>query len=499
MRREAPTTRIKPARLSSKSGGAALATLCLVLSSPGLAAEESAGGTSIRSELEAQASGEGRLPSMARLFRLALDNDSDLASQRYELRATEKEIDKAWSELKPQVSGSASYTYQVSDNFYTDNPNYDPSNDRVSADNEARYEGETRDTSWQVSLSQPLFSVERWRGVDQAEAQVEAARLQLAVGESKLAMSVVEAYLNAFLASRKVGLLESKEESLELKHRQASRSFDLGVGDRINVLESQSRLDQAVADRIKAENQLDSSLSELERLTGLRPTFGHSLGDLQSAQLEPVEGKLGDWLEQATNNLEVELAERRSDVAEVKTEVRRAGHYPEVSLNLSYSDRGSNDPFRDSRDGQASVQLDVPIYQGGYTSANVRQGELSAMASQESLTNARRVARQEVRKRYRNINGNLRQLSALGQSIESSRLFLQAAEKGEQLGLRDLVDVLDARAELYDLRIQYIDSIRQYMMDRLHLELAIGDLASDDLMNVMGTLHALTRSSQKAD
>lgn len=442
--------------------------------------------------------GDSTLPRLAELFGLALENDSDLASQRYQLQATEQEVGKAWSQLKPQVSASGGYTYQESDNYYTDNPQYDPSNDLTSSDNEARFVGRTRDANWQLSLSQPLFSVERWRGVDKAETQVEAARLQLAVGESELAMSVVEAYLEAFLASRKVGLLDSKRESLELQHRQASRSYELGVGDRLNVLEAQSRLDQAVADRIEAENQLDAAVGEIERLTGQRPVFGQALGDLSTFNPPRAEGGLEAWLPRTTDNLEVMLADRQLGVAAADTQARRGGYYPEVTLNLSYSDRASNDPFRESRDGRASVQLDMPLYRGGYTSANVRQGELSTLAREASLTNAQRLARQEVRERLRNLEGNRRQLNALEQSIESSRLFLEAAEKGEQLGLRDLVDVLDARAELYDLRIQYVDTVRQLLLDRLKLEVAVGDLGSDDLLSTMEALRDLTHTSATA-
>lgn len=437
------------------------------------------------------------LPRLPELFVLALENDSDLASQRYELQATEEEVDKAWSQLKPQVSASGGYSYQESDNYYTNNPDYDPSNEFRSSDDEARYEGQTRDVNWQVSLSQPLFSVERWRGVDKAESQVEAARLQVAVGENKLAMSLVEAYLNAFLASRKVGLLEAKRESLALQHRQASRSYELGVGDRLNVLESQSRLDQAVADRIQAENELEDALGELERLTGQRLAFGQSLGDLRSVELAEVAGNVDEWLPRTADNLEVVLASRRLGLAEADTDVRRGGYYPEVSLNLSYSDRDSNDPYRVSQDGRASVQLELPIYRGGYTSANVRQGELSSLAREASLTNARRLARQQVRESLRNIAGSRRQLNALGRSIDSSRLFLEAAEKGEQLGLRDLVDVLDARAELYDLRIQYVDTVREYLLERLKLEVAVGDLGSDDLVRTMVTLQAMARTSEQ--
>ncbi|ALM54010.1 hypothetical protein BJB45_08680 [Halomonas huangheensis] len=474
-----------------------VAVLCLVSSNSGMAA--GVGDPQSRPAMEPPpfpSEATTPLPSLPELFSLALENDSDLASQRYGLEATTKEIDMAWSQLKPQVSAGASYMYQVSDNYYTDNPDYDPGNEIIGADdNEARFEGRTRDASWQVSLTQPLFSLERWRGVDEAEAQVEVSQLELAVGENELAMAVIEAYLNAFLASREVRLMESKRESFELQYRQASRSYELGVGDRLNVLESQARLDQAAADRIKAENSLDSALGELERLTGQRPEFRGGLGNLLGVNLVPVDGNVDDWIARTTENLSVRLAAQQLDVAQANTDVRRSGHYPEVNLSLSYFDRDSNDPYRETRDGRASVEVEVPIYQGGYTSASVRQGELTTLASQESLTHQQRLARQDVRERLRNIDGGLRQLNALSRSMESSRLFLEAAEKGEQLGLRNLVDVLDARAELYDLRVQYVDVVRQYLVDRLGLEVAVGDLGSDDLMRTMETLHALTRGS----
>ena len=86
----------------------------------------------------------------------------------------------------------------------------------------------------------------------------------------------------------------------------------------------------------------------------------------------------------------------------------------------------------------------------------------------------------------------MRQLEALRQSIQSSELFLEAAERGEQLGLRDLVDVLDARASLYDQRIQYVDTIGSYALDLLALQSAVGGLGSDDLASIMSLLASMT-------
>lgn len=460
---------------------------------PDLSAYDNATDNFPTSPAPMDAEGSAALPSLPRLFEQALRHDAGLSQQRYQLEGTRQDIPKAQAGLLPQVEASASYNYQESENYYTDNPSYDPANDRVNPDYEARYQGRTKDTVWQVQLTQPLFSVERWRQVDKAEAQVEAGELKLAVGERDLALKVAEAYLNAFLASRKLGLLESKRESLKAQSRQAQRSYDLGVGDRINVLEAQSRLDQAIADQVKAENELSNALSDLQRLTGRLPDFGApTLGDLNQADVDATWDDTDTWLERAKTNLQVQLARAQRRAAQVDTGVRSAGHYPELNLNVSYSDRASNDPFRESQDTSASLQLSVPIYQGGYTFADVRQGELTAKASQAAVTNELNLARQEARKRLRSLRGGVRQLEALQQSIQSSRLFLEAAEKGEQLGLRDLVDVLDARANLYDLRIQFVEGVCQYLLDDLNLQAAVGDLGTADLVDAMTLLGRIT-------
>ncbi|MCD6008517.1 TolC family protein [Halomonas sp. IOP_31] len=442
----------------------------------------------------APAPGDARseaLPSLPRLFALALENDADLASQRYDAEATAQQVPMAQAGLKPQISASAGYAYQKSDNYYTDNPAYNPDNELSGAgdDYEARYQGITRDQTWQVQLTQPLFSLERWRKVDKAEAQSDAAQLEVAVAERDLALQVAKAYLDAFVASRKLGLLASKQESLTLQVRQAQRAYDLGVGDRINLLEAQSRLDQAVADTVSAENELNNALSMLERLTGQLPQFaGSGLGDLGGLTLSGSWDEPEPWLARTVNNVEVALGKQQMEIARADTGVRRAGRYPELNLNLSYSDRASNDPFRESSDTSASLRLNVPIYQGGYTSASVKQGELAQQASQAGYINALKLARQEVRQRLRSLQGDARQIEALKRSIESASLFLEAAEKGEQLGLRDLVDVLNARADLYDLRIQFVDVVRQYLLDRLNLQAAVGDLGTQDLVDSMALL-----------
>ncbi len=476
--------------LTPRHSAALLALLCL--SSPLASAQEASplAGERAMAELaaldETAADRRAPLPSLPYLFERALQYDAQLSRQRYEFEASQQELPMARARLLPQVSASGGYLWQDSTNIQTDPEGFGLSQP-------AQRPGRFDENYWRLNLQQPLFSLERWRSVERANAQVSAAELDLALAERNLALTVSEAFINAYLASRTLGLLEAQQEALELQVRQASRAFDLGVGNRINLLEAQSRFDQAIADAMLAENELSDALGELERLTGILPAFGSSaLGNLRAGQVQQEWSDEHLWLGRVGNNLDVLRALAERQIIESDTRVRRGGYFPEVNLNLSYSDRDSDDQLRTSEDYSASVEVNVPLYRGGHTTASVRQGELRTQASQQAVDHAANLAAQEVRQRLRSLNGNVRRLAALEQAIASSELFLQAAERGEQLGLRDLVDVLDARATLYDQRIQYVNTIGRFMIDRLALKSAVGDLGSDDLAEVMSLLVSIS-------
>lgn len=437
-----------------------------------------------------QAAGESTrpttLPSLPGLFARALEHDAKLSQQRHELAATREEEPIARSQLLPQLSASGGYLWQDTTNVQTERDDDPRSTARP---------GEYTEDYWRVQLSQPLFSVKSWRNQGKADAQIEAAELKLATAERDLALDVSKAYVQAYLASQRLGLLDSQKESLELQVRQAKRSYELGVGNRVDLLESRSRMDQTAADTVEAQNELDNALSELQRLTGIRPDMSRlALKDLSDVVLKRKWGGVDDWIDRTKGNLDVERARKEKEVTKADTATRRGGYYPEMNLNLSYSDRHSEDELRTSEDYSAQVEVSMPLYQGGRTNARVRQGEKRIKAGQAAIDNQRNLAAQEVRKRLRAINGGVRRMDALQEAIDSSQLFLDAAQRGEQLGLRDLVDVLDARASLYDQRIKYVDTLGDYAINRLNLQSAVGDLDRNDLNDIMALLASMTQA-----
>ncbi|WP_353980579.1 TolC family protein [Salinicola endophyticus] len=439
--------------------------------------------------------GQSELPSLPQLFAHALEHEASLTSQRLRAQAEGLEVPLAWARFKPQIDASLSRSYTRSRNIYTDGnvqSCIDDPETGVPAAGEAferRCQGIATDTDRRLSLSQPLFSMERVRQLQKANRQRDAAWLQVETHERDLALQVAETYLDSFYYALRVDLLESKRESLDLQVRQAQRAYDLGIGDRIDLLAAQAEFDRTLADIAAARDDVIDSLTALERLTGITVDFdGFVLRELPVDGFEPpvVLAKLKDSI---ANNADVRLAEARRRLAHADIDTRRADYYPELTLGLSYSKRDSDDPYRDSEDKRATLQASVNLYRGGYTQTRVRQGTLLEKAAMADVANAQRQTWEQIRQYRRSIGADIKRLQALARSIDSGELYLEAADKGAALGLRDLVDVLDARADLYTQRIQYVEVFRRWLLDRLKLEAAVGDLDTNDMVNVMRQLN----------
>lgn len=434
------------------------------------------------------------VPSLPALLELAMSHDAGIQSQRLQTSARAEDVPKARAGLLPRIDFTYGYSYTDSDNIYTDGgissceTNPETGELLGGEDYDRRCRGYSTDTVRQLQLTQPLFSMEGIRQLQRAGEQRRAAELQLAVAERDLALNISEAYMNAFYASRRVTLLQGKREALDLQLEQAQRAFDLGIGDRIDLLAARSRRDQSGADIAAARNDYNDALSRLERLTGTTPDFNRfSLDELTDIDFAhpPALATLEPDISQ---NADVQLAMQQLEVARAEHDVSRAGYYPEVSLNLSWLNRNSDDPYRESEDKRAGVQASMNLFRGGYTLADVRQSDLLREAAQADIDNARRQALEALRQRHRSIDGDITRLEALTRSIQSSELYLEAADKGAALGLRDLVDVLDARADLYDQRIAYVDAFRRLILDRLELLSATGRLGTAHMADVMALI-----------
>jgi outer membrane protein len=234
----------------------------------------------------------------------------------------------------------------------------------------------------------------------------------------------------------------------------------------------------------------------VEAKESLREVVGYYYDKLAplKAELElvrPQPESTDTWVEKAKQqNLSILSAQASAELARQEINRQRTGHYPTLDLNASsnYRDTGIGVIPVQRYDNEIGVQLNIPVYQGGAVNSRTREARSRFQESTDRLQQEIRAAEFETRNAYRGVMTDIAQVRALGKSLESTEVAVEAEEAGFEVGTRTIVDVLNATRENYLARLNYARARYLYVVDQLRLKRAAGILSRQDMLEVNGVL-----------
>jgi len=206
--------------------------------------------------------------------------------------------------------------------------------------------------------------------------------------------------------------------------------------------------------------------------------------------LNPTTQSLDNWLALARqHHPELAAAYQNVEVAKKDIEKKQAGHYPTLDLVgvRSYSQNDSNNTLGSRFDTTTiALQMNVPLFAGGYVNANVRQSASRLTASEESMTAKSREIEFNVRKYYQSLQAQQQSISAYQQAVQSASIALDGTQKGFLAGFKTNHEVLDAQQKLFTNQLSLTKAYYSLISDWVNLQFSSGVL----------TLEALNRVSQ---
>src|SRR5690606_10493457 len=124
---------------------------------------------------------------------------------------------------------------------------------------------------------------------------------------------------------------------------------------------------------------------------------------------------------------------------------------------------------QDSSTRSLGVSIQVPVFAGGATQAQVRQAQYGRDRSSHELDATREEIAVEVTRQYQGVLSGAQKINAYQKAVQSNELALKAAERGYQGGVRSISDILDAQDRLYQSQLDLTRTRLEYVMARLML------------------------------
>lgn len=421
---------------------------------------------------------EDRPQNLLELYKQAQSNDSAWAAARSTHAAAQEKLVQGKALTLPTVTLNANANHSNTDLEYR----------AGGTSGFARQGGgnESFETyGYSVNVNHPLYRRQNQLQFEEAKTQVSQADEQLSTANLDLMTRTSQTYFDVLLAQDKIDLIEAQKAAITKQLEQAKANFEVGTATITDVHEAQARFDLLIAQDIAARNDLEVRKRAIQSIIGQMP------GPLASAKeslavVIPAPQDMEKWVEMAEQkNPQLIYQQKALTLATQEIERAHAGHLPTLDAVGSYSDNRANGSANgigsDTQNFTISLQLQVPIYQGGAISSREREAAINQQTAKDQLEQARREVDLQTRQAYLNVASAVAQVKAYEQALASSQSSLDSTSLGYEVGVRTSVDVLNAQQQFYSAKRDLLQARYTWLLSVIKLKAAAGLLTEDDL------------------
>ena len=393
--------------------------------------------------------------------------DSEISAARNAQRAESQKRWQGLASLLPVVSLNGSYMKQ-------DQPG-------------ATYAAGVTRHNYSVNLTQPLFDIAKFAAWKRGDAIAHYADVALMLAEQKLIANVAEAYFHVIYQREVLKSAINAKAAYAKQLNQTEVALQVGEGTRLERDEAQANYDRAVADEIAAKNDLQEAGVIFTRLTGGNPNEIQPVS-LSCAIRIPVSDDVKALQQQAgKNNLQVRAALFQLEQNKADFIAAQGAHLPVVTLQAGYGtnwSRAEDSNLLDrvfgttskTRSSNIGINVSIPLFAGGSQISQSVEATRRREQGKDLLEDARRKARQETQSAWLKLKNGRSQYLAEKKALASASNKVKSTAYGRKVGLRTIIDELNAQQEYYKTlqtlaKVQY-----DYLNTRLKLSMQLGEL-----------------------
>jgi outer membrane protein TolC len=292
-----------------------------------------------------------------------------------------------------------------------------------------------------VNLSHTLFKGGRdLLAVDSADKNYSYSQNQKTADQLSLYSAVISAYYNYFLNLNDLLNLDLLRKQSADRVEEIKKRVRVGRSRRGELLQAEAQLASAEAMYNNGEGLVKESQERFFVLTGLdrkERLFNETISVALSAK------GLKEYLKQAFDRPDVKNKELKIDMADIDLQSTKAQHLPTLDLASNYYLNKRAGTYHNTS-WDATLSLNIPFFEGGTTSAKVREYSLKKAQATYTLADYQRTIELDVTAKYETYMRYQNQIKAYEQALEKAKKSYDETLNDYRLGLVTNLDVLSA-------------------------------------------------------
>ena len=406
----------------------------------------------------------------------AYQNNPQLNAQRAIVRQTDEGVAQALSGYRPTLSANASLGEQFTNEtgFFPPVPPGLPNGVTFSI------KGYTTPRSIGVTGQQTLLNGQQTANkVRAAESQVSQARETLRVMEQSVLLAAASVYMDV---SRDAANLEVQQRNLRVLERtlkDTRNRFAAGQVTPTDVAQAEAQLAAGEASLHAAESTLTTTKANYRRIIGVDPANLAPAPPVDRLAPPTLNGAIALG---AAQNPSVLAALYGVDVAQLQVKIAEGALWPTLALQGSVLQQTAPNILTPNLFlGTATLNLTVPIYQGGAEYSAIRLDKETVAQQRLNVDQVRDETRANVVQAWGQLQAAKAQVEAAVRQNDASERALDGVRNEAQAGQRTTLDVLNAQQALVNARVSLIVAQHDRVVASYSLVSAVGRLSAEVL------------------
>jgi outer membrane protein len=411
------------------------------------------------------ASAQSLTDALAEAYR----TNPQLLAQRALLRATDELVPQALANWRPTVAFTGQTGYAVS---------------AEAVGRSQTLYSHSKPSSLDLTATQPIYRGGRTEAqVRQAINTVEATRAQTLAVETTVFQAVAQAYLDVVRDQDLLAVNRNNAYVLGQEFESTRIRVEVGELTGTDLAQAQSSFEQAKAQVVAAEGQLEISRANYTR------AVGHPPGRLTLPRERPA---LPATREEALSlaaraNPNIISAAFTELAARDNIDVVRGQLLPQISvtgdLNRAISAASSAGVSTSATMSTAMITttMTMPLYEGGAIYSQTRQAQQTVGQRRSQRDDARRAAVQTADQNWAALQAARAAIASFTAAVRAAQIALVGIQEEALAGTRTVIDVLVAEQQLFTTQAQLVTAAHDTAIAEFNVAAAIGRLIVPEL------------------
>ncbi|RYZ24041.1 MAG: TolC family protein [Chitinophagaceae bacterium] len=413
----------------------------------------------------------------------ALQANSAARKARLDVENAEYRIDEVRAGALPQVSGSSAITYNpllqksALPNIFGANPN--PNETILVAF------GQKWNANATLSVQQNLFNKSVFTGLKAARTSREFYQLNAQLTDEQIIEQVATTYYQVLVQRQQVAVVDSSLANTRRVEAVLQSLYKNGLAKKIDVDRIAVSITNLESTRQQVLNGVALLENQLKLYMGLPIESAIRIPEIDPDTIVPQAAPAGSPIDSGKRT-ELLVLRKQGELLEQQKENYRNEYFPQLSLGGNYTYLGTSNSFPVFKGksaganwfGAASVSLNlrVPIFNGGATKARIRQADVGIRKLNEDITNTSLQLNLAYENARTQINNNIITLNNQRRNVQLAEDVFRNTQNNYNNGLASLTDLLDAERALTDARSNLSSALLNYRVSEVQLIKARGEI-----------------------